>query len=194
MQSKDHFQLAKPLYTQPSKKAFNSFIYMKIKVHWPACESCDVAHTLINTSINKNLGLTGQCLIHNLTTELFTCNEQLMVDMTHGTLQITQLSLLAARAMKLLSGLAAKMLIKNILPWKFVICQTFGGDGPILEHPSKTLTARLSSSWALLPVNPVMSFWKTQVEVKKVVYLWLEFLSHKHTWTKIPFKPHRYLL
>lgn len=88
MQPKD--QPAKPLHTQPSKLAFNTFIYIKIKVHWPAGESCDVAHIPINISNNKCPGLTGQCLIHDLTTELFTCSEQLMVDMTRGTLQITQ--------------------------------------------------------------------------------------------------------
>lgn len=89
MQPKDHLQFAKPFYTQLSKWAFNNFIYMKLKFCWPAAESCDIANTLINISINKTPVLRGQCLIPDLTTELFTCNEQLMVYVTQDTLQIT---------------------------------------------------------------------------------------------------------
>lgn len=90
MQPKDHLQFAKPLYIQLSKWAFNNFIYVKINFHRPAGESCDVARTLINTTINKTPVVRGQCLILDLTTQLFTCNEQLMVDVTQDILQITQ--------------------------------------------------------------------------------------------------------
>lgn len=90
MQPKDHLQFAKPLYIRLSKWAFNNFIYVKINFHRPAGESCDVACTPINTSINKTPVVRGLCLILDLTTELFTCNEQLMVDVTQDILQITQ--------------------------------------------------------------------------------------------------------
>lgn len=114
MQPKDHLQFAKPFYTQLSKWPFNNFIHM-LKFHWPAVESCDVAHIPINTSINKTPVLRGQCLIHDLTPKLV--HLQWTVDgwCDPGYTANHMVALLAVRVTKLLSSFAAKMLLQQLL-------------------------------------------------------------------------------
>lgn len=170
---------------------------MKINVHWPAGESCDVANTLINTSINKNPDLTEQCLIHNLTTELLTCNEHSWQHMVHcKSHSITS----CCQSYETTEWPGCKdadktssLEIPDLSVPKY-LGETDLSTSILLKPRWPGWVANLASSWALLPANPVTSFWKNQVEVEKIVYLSLEFLSHEHTWTKNPFKSHRYFL
>lgn len=60
---------------------------------------------------------------------------------------------LLASSYKTVEQLCCKNADKPTFPWKFMICQTFEGNRPVWDHPSKTMTVRLSSSQALLPVN-----------------------------------------
>lgn len=185
------------LCTQPHKWVFNTDLHehkgsptCRWMLRWP--------HTLINNRVNKTPGLTAQCSIHDLTTELFTCNEQAMADMTHGTSHSATSCCLKTRALNILNGLVAKMQIKHFLSWKFLFWQHWNiwvrqthlaasfwnPDG---QAGLQTLTAPELRSL----LTPVKSFWKTWVEVENVAYLWLEFLSKKQTCTKTPFKSHR---